>query len=407
MNDLRAAAAGLAAFLRGQTPGRTDGPDATVGPQLVFDTQGRTNDRARLAGFAGPSGVDIVTRFCCALGGSTSPVIDLAELSAQNTHEYRPKANEGAIGQLPGGGLNGFVYTGHGGFVDIGHVRDNIDYARYFAIRYDTHWRGDTVRLFAEAGEIHIVVSAHPQRPTAVLAALVGARLAYERALWHEVASYFDNRLVRNEQFSAFSPEDNFSNAVGVLAGFNAMLTADKSFNQAADQALAEVLRLLAPVGKDTGEAALEFVADHWWKSSLFGAGPTPDALRRNVDAMFPVQPWLVTEVDLGGTTDGIPSLRSLGRPAAASISFPTRHDGLVLDNLAQLEVRGIESTSADPRTAALALKLAELAPRLRTFGSDPQRRGRITRADIPVILAAIRAQESAVSNPGPRRPPG
>jgi len=85
-----------------------------------------------------------------------------------------------------------------------------------------------------------------------VQAAIVGAKLAYERAIWHEMVTYFPprNPLALNQHYSSFAPEDNFSNAVGVLAGYRAVLTPTVDFNTAADQAILTVLEDLGPATK-------------------------------------------------------------------------------------------------------------------------------------------------------------
>ena len=163
--------------------------EAKDAPKFDFDTRGKPNDDAPTRFFIDSEiRLDVVQRICCALGGSTSPSLSVSELASQ-PHQYRGKATEGALGSLPGGGKAGYVYTRHGGFIDLGHVRDYIDYTRFFAARYlgaPLTGRGEAnelSKLFSEKGDIHLIVAPRAKKPSAIQAVIVGAKLAYERHL--------------------------------------------------------------------------------------------------------------------------------------------------------------------------------------------------------------------------------
>jgi hypothetical protein len=390
VSDLHTVAHALAQVLRGQIPaglGDETFPEAPM--MLVFDTRNRPSDRGTLPAFTGSIGGDIVKRICCALGGDSSPSLDVARLGDE-PHQYRPKT---PTALLRGGGLTGYVYTRRGGFIDLGHVRDYIDYTRWFSTYFSDRGTQELVVnassfLFSESGDIHLVKKPLPQRPAPVTAALVGARLAYDRALWHEIVSYFNK-----EKFSSFAPEDNFSNAVGVLAGFEAVLT-QIEFNEAADRALLKVLDALGYVGKETTEAATDFVEDHWWKPEGFLGGFMPPAKRRNFAAFSPVTPWLVTDIKVDGKTAADePLLAALARPIAASIVMPTQIEGVALDGLAELVIANVHPTASEPDAKEVGAQLQKLLPSLDAFKPGPTQ-GQIRTKDFPAIVEAIRTEE-------------
>jgi len=88
----------------------------------------------------------------------------------------------------------------------------------------------------------------------------------------------------------------------------------------------------------------MDYVRDFWWEAGYLGTGPTPNALRRNFDAISPVKPWLVTDIAIAGKESQATALReSLGRPKPASISIPSHYNGLLLDDIAHLEITNVD----------------------------------------------------------------
>jgi hypothetical protein len=275
-----------------------------------------------------------VSRLCCALGGNTSPSLDPAALW-QGLHEYK-------TGMLAGGGSTGYMYTRHGGFIDLGHARDYIDMTRYMTQMYrdaagnPMYAPGMPLRLNEGAD---LILVAEPVRPSPewTFCALMGAKLAFEQSVWHEVYSYFPQAGGFNQKYSSFAPEDLFSNAVGVVAGFRALVFhADLPFDVAADRALKDVLESLGPVSKDLTEQAIQYVEDRWWESSLLGT--QPETKRRNFLSAGPLRPWLVTDLAIRGKEARAAELvAAIGRPSAASIAIPTHYTGILLEQRGRL----------------------------------------------------------------------
>ena len=321
-------------------------------------------------------GIDVRSRVCCALGSDGS--IDFPDVGP---HKYRAAFTDTTLADRLGedGGRHAFVYTRRGGFIDLGHARDNIDYARFFAARYynapSSGRTGNLSFVFNEGADIHLEIAPRAGRPAPELAAAMGAKLAYERAIWHEIITFFPPASATSfdERFSSFAPEDNFSNAVGVLAGYRAILSPPEvGFDVAAQRALHGILARLGPVHRpEETDAAIDFVKNHWWTSGTF-----PPAKRRNFDAFSPVRPWLVTDIAIDGKDDEGDALReSLARPKAASIHIPAEHAGQPLDSLAHFEFRNLPAA------------LAALVPALPVIRSS----------DLPAVVAKIRDEARTI----------
>ena len=291
-------------------------------------------------------------RFCCAMGQRlpqrSSLSLDPATLW-NNPHTFRPRPDSfvgvpnPATNLSDDGGTIGFVYTRHGGFIDLGHARDFIDYTRYFASMYrdvasKPEHRGD-IKLFetglvSTTAHVHLLAEQAASPPDFAICALLGAKLAFEFSVWHEIESYFTQ-----EKYSSFAPEDLFSNAVGVVAGFRALVYPTGSFDRSADSALKHVLELLDPRDIATTEAATQYIKDHWWETTFLD--PRPNTLRRNFLTPGAIKPWLVTDLAIPGLEAKAAELTQvIGKPQATSITIPTHYNGIFLEERARLVFR-------------------------------------------------------------------
>lgn len=282
-----------------------------------------------------------VSRICCTLGGSTSPSLDPATLW-QQPHQFREAASSS---MLPGGGATGYVYTRHGGFIDLGHARDFIDFTRYFAQSYrdaaTLAVHADGFSLFNEGADVVLLAERANPSPDYAMCALIGAKLAFEYSVWHEILSYFPQPGSLDQKYSAFAPDDLFSNAVGVLAGFKALFNPTVAFDVAADSALKDILELLVPAPKETTEVATQYVKDRWWKQSFSSLNPFSEVARRSFLQPGAIKPWLVTDLAISGRESQAAELaRVIGKPQAASIAIPTHYNGIFLEGRARLVFR-------------------------------------------------------------------
>jgi Protein of unknown function (DUF4056) len=202
---------------------------------------------------------------------------------------------------------NGLVYTCRGGFIDTAHVRDYADWSIYAAGRVArilmTGEAGEFT-LPAEGGERRVLIAkVDPDQLELIgirrLAGWLGAYTAWYTAVWHEVATWYGFRVVPgfSEKASAFSIEDNYSNALGAKLATalvdRGLTRSENVFNRSLDEWLAGALAHLEAVPSEVGGEAAEAVDGLWWDSTK----RLPDShlvMRRNVDHLFPLKPWLI-----------------------------------------------------------------------------------------------------------------
>lgn len=210
----------------------------------------------------------------------------------------------------------GHLYTKRGGIIDIGHVRDHADLARYLAVQVRLSLTGGAhVTLSDEGGERTVEFAPQGVPPSPELCALLGARISYELAIWHEIVTLFNM-----QEYSAFSPEDNFSNLLGALVGFKATLDPDHAYDDAIDVALGGALLSLGVVSQRTTIDAVMYVKELWYRY----IGGNLLLLRRHFDALSPVTPWLITDVEIPNKSVELAALRAAcGTPTPLSLTVP------------------------------------------------------------------------------------
>jgi len=266
-----------------------------VNETILGATQGGTVSRL----FPGldPEIPEPASRKCCAIfpggvmGYFMTQYIDPFDLGE---HSY------GSSGLFPQDSV-GQVYTARGGFVDLGHVRDLADMARYLASKAFA-WRlpaaEERVPLRKEGGTRTLILRKMVD-DCVECASLIGARAAYDLAIWHEVVTWFTN-----VRYSSFSPEDNFSNLLGSLIGATASATRGKDYNDAITSLLDHWLTTLQAQPGNIARTAigqlngLWFVDDDLAPALLGGASQTGLLLRRHVQPLPTVTPWLVTDLN-------------------------------------------------------------------------------------------------------------
>lgn len=147
---------------------------------------------------------------------------------------------------------NGVIYTCRGGFIDFSHLRAGVDWAVHMTFQLLS--RPDLIELKNEAGELKINFKNLDELDLEELADL-GQKIAFERLLWHELASwhYHAPNHMFSEQQSAFSPEDNYSNFLGTKIGKLVALRIlnlkeKKSYSKIASEEIRKYLKSLVPM---------------------------------------------------------------------------------------------------------------------------------------------------------------
>jgi hypothetical protein len=234
-------------------------------------------------------------RPCCILGNDVHaevgsipvPGYEISytlDIDTLGTHQF----NKGFITFEPRGGkrllsdeVSGILYTCRGGFIDIAHVRDNADRTVFFASQIEQlAATGGTIALTGDgAGARHRIVlkpldkklvHAHGVREVVVSLA---EWLNYQAGIWHEITTWYGWASTPfSERPSAFSPEDLYSNFLGMkIAGTifrRHAATSELEYERAVTSALKHALVKLGPVPQEASRRAFEYVDGIWWDSS-------------------------------------------------------------------------------------------------------------------------------------------
>jgi hypothetical protein len=228
----------------------------------------------------------------------------------------------------------GHLYTKYGGIIDLGHLRDHADFTRYIATQVVALFRSggsvslgdDTDPLRDDTGDRVIVIKPQGRDPTAYQAAVLGAVISYQIAVWHEIATY-----KTMQDYSTFSPEDNYTNLLGTYIGFLACLNERQPYDEAVTGAIARTLMKLGAVPRDITVKIVDYLEDKWYTYGQDvleenfkprNKAPTvfPDiyltVLRRHcltglnespidrTTPSFSVSPWLITDASRILTTE-------------------------------------------------------------------------------------------------------
>ena len=233
------------------------------------------------------------------------------DLEALGQHGYRSGSKEG----------NGILYTCRGGHIDITHTRKLADWTGYLAY----HLREALVQgheqfsfkmleptrhhiaLRYPAGWRHMNAVAKREIATQVSICLA-EHLAYTGSVWHEILTWHGFKAIGfyPEYNSAFSWEDNYSNALGCRVGGLALRDGKRDFDDAVTLYTRKEIERLGARSKEAAKEAGAAVRGWWY----VGAFIRVEMVKRHLDVGLGdgyITPWLVPEV--AGCEAAIPEL--------------------------------------------------------------------------------------------------
>lgn len=234
-----------------------------------------------------------IIRACCAFGYdlklwgipfvSIDQVISIDDLEM---HQYMGDKKEGV----------GTIYTKKGGFIDLGHVRDQIDWTRFlYATILNSQGKGEVVLpLRREAGQksLRLSVPAELSKSDCIL---IAGKIAYDFSLWHEISTWYGASTIPfiPEKFSSFSVEDVYSNLLGVHIGMKT-LHSRQPFNEAATKLLSSTLDSLGAVAtaKETYDA-YDAIHNKWYTNRK-RIPSSYITLKRDRDVLDVCRPWVL-----------------------------------------------------------------------------------------------------------------
>ncbi len=268
-----------------------------------------------------------IIRTCCSFGTDLAiagiPFIrqtDITAVDLVGKHQYMGNKEEN----------NGIIYTRRGGFIDLGHLRDCADWTAYlYNLIESQQQKGGklVIDLGSEGGAKTLTLNL----PTGFNNAHdLAGKIAFDLSLWHEIATWFGSSYIPliPERYSSFSPEDMYSNLLGVKLGIRA-LKSPLSYDEAMTELINHTLDSLQAVATlEETYAAMQTVENIWWaKKSL----PSKNILiLRNMESGNQLVPWLIpsegvapSPVVLDAPDPGLSELYELS--IKLNLKFPVR----------------------------------------------------------------------------------
>ena len=206
-----------------------------------------------------------IIRTCCSFGSEVSvmgipglKISDITSVADLGPHQYLGSEQEG----------NGIIYTRNGGFIDMGHLRDQADWTAYlFAHIMKNKENGLAIQRLGYEGGAKTLTILAPENMKAKDVMKLAGKIAYDLSVWHEIATWFGASYIPllPERFSSFSVEDAYSNLLGVHLGIKA-LQSELPYEEAMTKLIYETLEELDAVGsvQETHDA-MESVHNIWW----------------------------------------------------------------------------------------------------------------------------------------------
>lgn len=234
--------------------------------------------------------------------------------------------------------VNGLVYTCRGGWIDTSHVRENADNVLYLALAIAPHLAtGTTIEIPGHGAPQTVVVHAIPQRlidreGALNIASELAGWIAYRVGVWHEVMTWYGYQMVAgfSEEPSAFSPEDLYSNLLGIRLAMAAIDEHDFSSAEDYDQAIAayilEGLTRLEAQPTAVARAIMTGLDGSWWDSTQRLPNNLLVRRRRFPSSGNVLAPWRAE--DAQGNAEAIATLTttlaaSCGETRARSLVIP------------------------------------------------------------------------------------
>ncbi len=263
-----------------------------------------------------------IIRTCCAFGDELKMAgvpfkkySDLSSLELLGPHKYLGSNQE----------KNGIIYTHRGGFIDVGHLRDQADWTAYLYTVIKKNLGSYYESDLGHEGGNKILRLKIPGNLSEEDQMKLAAKIAYDLSIWHEIATFYGASTVPlvPERYSAFSMEDAYSNMLGAQLGLKA-LKSDKPFEQAMTELLFQKLVELEAVSsiQETKEA-MDLVKDDWW-TDAYRLPSRNVLLKREFDVEECLQPWLVEGFQL---RDSPPVINCLDSEDSAGVSFDEYYD--------------------------------------------------------------------------------
>ncbi|HHN8403033.1 TPA: DUF4056 domain-containing protein [Morganella morganii] len=240
----------------------------------------------------------------------------------------------------------GLIYSRHGGFIDIAHVRDTADYTYYLFTQIYPHLGEARMLILSDelsSRRIQFRRFTPPKDPAEryTLSVYLAARLAFRLAAWHEIAQWYGYHSVPGfpEEISAFTPEDLYSNLLGARLAITLLLQGHggsvADFNRGMESILPLALAQLDAQPAAVTRQMFDSIDGRWWDK------------RQRVPEKF-----LVLRRDYSVSDDRLPSQPARETAAGLRLALPQHYRGWPLADLASFELWRTNNPGNLPVTA-------------------------------------------------------
>jgi hypothetical protein len=293
---------------------------------------------------------------------------------------------------------NGLVYTCRGGFIDLAHVRDNADNTLALAAAIARNLEtGGSIDIPPQGATMRIrlrPVSAEAvQKYGRIQLSVAEAQwLAFQLSIWHEIATFYGYASLAQwpEKISAFSPEDLYSNQIGVRLAGGVVLSkgarSETEYDLGMDAWIARTLERLGAVSLKNSRTAMQRVDGIWWDSEK----RIPDwtlVMRRSFDTGPFLRGWRLEDASPGakGPVKPLRACRRAGPPLVLQ----------VVDGFAGARFRDYSTAEFEVDDALVQAGFPLPRPESRL----------VTQDDFPAIIEKIRQANAKEFGPGADAP--
>lgn len=235
-----------------------------------------------------------IIRTCCGFGVEIgiagvpfAKKTDITSREIMGTHHYLGDKSE----------RSGNIYTRRGGFLDMGHLRDCADWTAYLynlikISQTDPVFKN--IELRNEGGAKSLKLNVPHDFTDEQIIGLAG-KISYDMSLWHEISTWFGASYVPlvPEKFSSFSPEDMYSNLMGVHLGMRA-IRSNLDYNQAMTNELSKMLDSLESVNTEAETFDAMLKVNEVWYTNTKKYPSNKITLKRYLELDSNLTPWLV-----------------------------------------------------------------------------------------------------------------
>ncbi len=228
----------------------------------------------------------------------------------------------------------GIIYSRKAGFIDVAHIRESVDWSRYFSreLRKAIKSNRSDLNIAGKNGAHFLITLKYPDgwaslprdergALTDELAIRGGQQLAYLTMTWHELITWFGWRKIFliDEQPSAFTYDDSMSHMIGIRVADRALRDKRRSWDDAVTVALRDVMKEIQACSPVQTDLAVDAVDGLWWKDGQ----PLKRQFAPPPGDEVSLTPWLVENLpfahgDAPAEPFTVPSLRDvMGRDCA------------------------------------------------------------------------------------------